>query len=420
MNQSVCRDLTDNYEKDAAVTVVLQSSLMMAKNMLVTVSNQLLAVNGMLNLILFALIGCLYIRLAFRHKIKIARSVFILLCAVVLFVAVSYIVHQDLFSYPLVIQALYLFAVNSIPVLILFPTMKSADSLLECFYKSSFVLVIVVIICVPLFLANQGSGSISDYSMSYGQAAMVPCMFLYSKFFKDKDIKALVLAIISNICVLLVGSRFPLLCIGVFVSIKLMNRIRKSKYKYLIIFVPVVFVLLYINHEYILSVLNNYMNGIGIHSRTLAFLADGRIMNDSGRSEIYKVVYEALKESPIFGYGFGGGYIVVNGMTHSIILDILCNLGIPIGLGFMIWFCYQYITRILKNKNDYSYVDLMFIFGCIFLPKATFGGELWETDKLWWVIALIIMDKHRKRSINANNENLVCDGSVERTPDNSL
>ena len=224
---------------------------------------------------------------------------------------------------------------------------------------------------------------------------MIQSMFLYSKFFRDKDMKALALALVTNLCVFMIGSRFPLLCIGVFVFIKLYQEIRHSKFRFLIVVMPIAFVLVYLYRENILSAVYHLLSAIGIQSRSLAFLTSGRLLYDSGRSEIYKVVYAALRESPILGYGFGGGYIAAKGMTHSLVLDILCNLGIPLGVIFMIWFCVQYVSKIRRNKADRPYVELMLLFGCLFLPKAFFGGELWETDKLWWVIALIIMDKHR-------------------------
>ncbi len=422
MSCSIHSESISRYDNDVAITITLQSNLMMAKNMLVNVSNELMAINGRLNLILFAIIGGLYIRLFFKYsnKLRIARSVFLFLLLLGPFILISYFFHPNLFSYSLVIQAMYLFAVNSLPVLILFPQMKSVDILLKHFYKASFVLFFIVVLCVPLFLANKNTGLIVDYSMSYGQAAMIPCMFLYSKFFKDKDIKALVLAIVATLCVFTIGSRFPLLCIGVFVIIKLIQRIKESRFKLLLLLVPIIFALLFIYQEYVLTAAYQLLASFGIQSRTLRLLASGKLMNDSGRSEIHKIVYEALKRSPIFGYGFGGGYIVVNGMTHSLVLDIFCNLGIPVGFAFMCWFCFQYVDRIHINKIDYPFVELMLIFGCVFLPKAFLGGELWETDKFWWVIALIIMDKNRKRRRKEEYENPICDRIVERTSYNSL
>ena len=420
MNHSLGSATISRYDRDVAFTVALQASLMMAKNMLVSVSNGLLAINGILNLVLFVIIGCFYIRFFLRHKIRIVKSVVALLSAVAVFVLITFIIRPNLFSYPLVIQAMYLFAVNAVPVLLLFPRMNSVDALLEAFYKASFILAFIDVLCVPLFFVNKNVGAIEDYSMSYGQAAMVQCVFLYSKFFRDRDLKALALAVVANFCVFIVGSRFPLLCIGVFVVIKLLQRLKNSRYRFLLVLVPLVFLLIYFGQGYILEALYKLLVSVGVQSRSLAYLTNGRLLYDSGRYVIHQVVYEALKKSPILGYGFGGGYIIVNGMTHSLVLDILCNLGIPAGLVFIAWFCIQYISKIRNNKNDKAYVELMLLFGCLFLPKAFFGGELWETDKFWWVIALIIMANHRLRRSRDTYEDPLRDRTLERTSYHSV
>jgi hypothetical protein len=394
-----------NISDEISIALVLQVTLMLVKNMLVNSNSVFYVYNEKLNLILFVIIVFMYLRIfiLYHKKIKLNMKSIMILLLITMFFLITLATNNNLLKYSYLISALGGFAVYSLPPLILLPMVHNTDTLLKYFYKTSYYAFVFATLSFVLFYTTSKTGVISDYSMSYGKAVMIPCLFLFSKAFSEKKIYDYVLAILCVIFIILVGSRYPLLCIVSFIAIQIIRHSKSTKKIFAAFALLASGSFLYAYMSHIATILFSFLVNLGLYSRTLRLIMGGIITSDSGRGQLHAQLIERINESPIIGYGFGGGYVALNdGLPHGLLLDIFANFGYLFGSIF-IYLMITSIFKAYKYSKSNSFRELIVVFLCLFLPIATIGGGLWATDKLWWVIALCIFSS--KQTFNRNIQN---------------
>lgn len=394
----------DRQKQDEVLifTIVFQIALLASKNMFVTTFQAAYNFNTYFNTIIFVIMGFLYIRcfIITRFRIKFVSFYIVFLSAA--FLTATFAFNKNLFGYYYVLSSLEIFIVYCIPLILFVPLIHDIDKLLEYFYFASNFMAITAIICFVLIVA--GTETLRDYSMSFGKAAMIPSIFLFSKAFRKGSIRDYILAILCTMTIFLLGSRWPLLCIGVFLIYGITNKLYSNKKTFIPAFLAVISIaiLIYINYMEILVGLNVIFSKMGVSSRTLTYLLNDSIAYDSGRSEIHAELLLKLKESPLFGYGAFGGNVTV-GLPHSFVLDTWANFGFLFGSIILIYSIYMTIYRYRINRST-SYGELVVIYACMIWPKITIGESFWSSDKYWMLMSLIILGRYIKQNVNRKNE----------------
>jgi hypothetical protein len=379
------------YKEDGIIrfTIVFQIALLACKNMTVTTLQAVFNLNDYFNVIIAIIMAILYIRCFLITKFRIKITSFLIILSASIFFAFTYLCNNNLFNYYYVISGLKIFIVYCIPLIILVPLIQDTDKLLKDFYFASYIMCTIAFICFLLILA--GAETVGGYSMSYGQAAMIPSIFLFSKAFKENSVKDFILAFLCTIAVFILASRWPLICIGTFIVYGIIRKTYSSKKRllfYTTVIIPIIF-LLYNNYMEIMIGLNLILNKIGLSSRTINLLLSGNIGYDSGREQIHLELISRLMESPILGYGAFGGNVIV-GLAHNFILDTWANFGFIFGSVILLYSIYMTINRFWLNRAS-SYGELIAIYACMFWPKITIGESFWSSDKYWMLISLILL-----------------------------
>ena len=254
---------------------------------------------------------------------------------------------------------MYLLFFTTLPWLLIACNITQPSLLLQNFKKNSkyifiadFIFIIYCIITKRNMLGNM--------EISY---AILPLLIFYLYlFFKERNLKSLMLSFMLFVLLIVVGSRGPLLCIAAFIIMYLLSNMRKNKILTLLITVLILFVSFHFDSilQYSIEILNEN----NLNSRTLIKIRNGDISNDTGRSYIYDVVKNELEENPILGIGLGVDRIVINNkiysMTkdmsscypHNVILEILVQYGYFIGGATLLVISYLILKAFFISDTD--------------------------------------------------------------------
>lgn len=388
------------YEKSPgygiAMAFAFSNCLLNAKNIIVSGSEALYNMNSLLNNLVIMISLLAYMWAIFfvdkRGRIKLNQMVIIFL--LLAFWGVSYLLNTSLFTYSYVVEEFKAFIIYSLPALIVIPLQRDCNALVHGFQKYKWIVFWVTVITVGLMLLNGKivtSGTRHEmYSMSFGRAVLLPCLLFYMEWFETKKKVSFLCAIFCTMAIFLFGSRFPILCIAMYLVWKTLLTKLTAKKVALLIGSAFLFLIIFINLDYFIQTASNILMQFGINSRALTLLATSKFGYDDGRLAIYSELIKATNESPIIGYGAGGANIVLNnGLSHNFFLDLFANLGYIVG-GIIVLISCISIFRLYKNNKGGTNREMIIFCLCMFLPTSLIQTSLWRATYFWYLIALAI------------------------------
>ena len=159
------------------------------------------------------------------------------------------------------------------------------------------------------------------------------------------------------IVIIAVGSRGP----AIVFSLCILYDFFVNNRKYLLILILSLSFLFSISNYLFLEI-----EKIGIKSRTLFLLLEGKISSDSGRKDIYNVIINKIYESPLIGSGLYADRTILGGTSgaysHNLFLEVYLNFGIIIGSILLLYlFLKTIITYIKIGYNERILLVLFFI-----------------------------------------------------------
>lgn len=238
-------------------------------------------------------------------------------------------------------------------------------------------------------LANYGIGYTEneelEYSMSFGYILVVPTLFHFNEYIKNKKKVYLFLFILEVLGVVIFASRGVLLSIWTFIFYKLLisSKSTASKFYYTLLFVAIAVVVVLWGDSLLHGTIN-LLNSIGINSRTLNMLEADAIDSDSGRNYLYKISYDLIQERPFFGLGLGGEYYSfanIMGQTfpntacssHNGVLQAMVQFGIIGGVLASLIIVYPIFG--IKRIQDFYLKDIIAIYFFAFaIPALTISS----------------------------------------------
>lgn len=251
-------------------------------------------------------------------------------------------------------------------------------------------------------VANQTIGMGISYAFLPTIIAATVYLMLYVKEDQGREKTFFLFVILINVFyffkIIQYGSRGPvfsiLLCIFFLICFKYKvakGRIAPVGIKFILLGIGVILVLA--NISTVLGTVQMLLNAQDIHIHTIDKII--RLSSSSegisnGRTVIYRSVLEEIAKNPLLGYGMSTSMhnIGIN-YPHNFILQMIYDGGIfltvPI-LGFAI----AGLLKILRhcNLSEYAVVVAMFFMS---VPGAMVSGDLWENNRLWLVISMLIL-----------------------------
>lgn len=227
------------------------------------------------------------------------------------------------------------------------------------------------------------------YSMSIGYYMLLPTIVYINQFFEEISIKYAILSIISTIITLAIGSRGPIMCIGIYVVFYQIINFKRINVKgffiNILIIISALFGMLYLKQ--ILISLSTVLSQFGIHSRSIILFLQGEV-NLSGREDIYGEILCKIKDNPITGIGIAGDRLLTGTYSHNIIIEVISGFGVLIGLIILIILGIIVIKSLrLKAIKDANQVLIWIAVGLV--PLFVSGSYL-TYFQLWIFMGIAI------------------------------
>lgn len=262
-----------------------------------------------------------------RSKIKFIGVYFI---AVFIFL-IHYMIFPDNRAY--IIDLIFSFFFICLPVFLYTLSIYDFSIFKDTMKKTSYTIFVVGLLLGILILL--GRASIGAYSMPLSYYMLLPTIIFIDELLDKLSFKVLVFAVISLLVILSLGARGPILCILIFVLLKLFKPNSKRTLRRVIVYFSLIclgaFALIFLDE--IVRYTYDSLLKIGIRSRTLSlFLRDG--IHLSGRDRIYKNIISEIMENPILGIGLAGDRRILygnNAYVHNIFIELIGNFGLLFG-----------------------------------------------------------------------------------------
>ncbi|HWL26471.1 MAG TPA: O-antigen ligase family protein [Ureibacillus sp.] len=322
-----------------------------------------------------------------EHKMKLLItyfvSVFILLSHFLFFSNNRQYIEEILFPFFFMCLPVFVYAVS----------LKDWSVLKRVMRKAS----IIVFVC-GFFLTLTiftGIAKIDNYSMAFSYYMLLPSILFIDELLDRFSIKAIFISSVSVVSILAIGSRGALLCIAVFIILKLIDptapkRMSKVRGFFICAFISIAAFTL-VNLQTILLFLYKWLMQFGLSSRSLKLLMSGDVYL-SGRDDIYGKVLAVIRDNPILGVGITGDRALLNGTySHNIFLEILVNYGVLIG-SFVIIFLFTLIVGIFFVKDPMTY-NLSIIWISIGFVSLFVSGS-YLTDLSFWTFLGVMLSAY--------------------------
>lgn len=259
--------------------------------------------------------------------------------------------------------------------------------LLRIFHKAARI---GVVLSGFVYLLNILGGSLNHYDdMNYAYAICTVLCILIA----DTQKHDIWFILIGAVCMIIAGTRGPIVCclLAVIIKVLLVETDAKKIAVRLLGFglcaVAVQFNVLY----YILNAVASVLRRFGIRQiRLLEYANSGILLDSSGRDSFASTVWDAVKENPIFGYGLGGDRQILGGRyVHNLFFELLVSFGVVIGSIIFIWLLVKCI-RALRCK-DLARKKVVLAFFCFAFLKLMFSSSMLYSKELFILIGILLV-----------------------------
>lgn len=223
-----------------------------------------------------------------------------------------------------------------LPIFLSFVSIRNIRIFFRVAFYMSVLTACTGLVYAIMFLTGSLPMKETVYDMGLGYALLLPALY----FFWHKGTVSILTAIVLTIIIVLLGSRGPLVPIALFLVFQRFM-LGSASEKFFLVFAILAIIASF-------GIIINFMQDLGIESRTLYLLAEGAADSDSGRGDIYDMVLSKISENPILGYGVFADRVFVNGIyCHNLFLELFIDFGCFLPLIFM-FAIVIYIVKLLK------------------------------------------------------------------------
>ncbi len=394
-------NIRENNQDRVAELMVMHICLMQCKNMIVSTNSFFYNMNNLLNMAMIGLLLILYIRFFWKSEAYryINGRVFVVLVAILSFWLVSCLLDNQLFvntefPYSYVRRQALTCISYSIPLYVISSYLDDAGVLLKKLYSAAPIIFGISVVSFASYLYSSSDVVTRGYSMSFGNQMLLGAAILLFKYLDDEKNKDLIMFIVTVLLIVAAGSRGPLVSI-LCLMIYAVFRVRRNRKNIILLFGLFYGMLLcLIFTEPILRLLGSIFDALGITSRTLVMILNGKISYASGRGDYHEALLNAINSHPLTGLGAFGGEKTV-GLAHSLYIDIFANFGYLLGALFIIVLVARIISYISRNKKS-PRATVIIMFSMLIFPRGFFDETFWAAWYMWIIMGLLVSAQYEK------------------------
>lgn len=281
-----------------------------------------------------------------------------------------------------------------IPFLVLVSLVDDYACLYRYLHKASYVNTVLLL---PYLFLTQSS---ITYSMPASYQLLF-CTLLHINDVLRKDSKWKVLKClligVEMVFIFVRGARGPLLCLAVFIALKMLTEFATSKRRiFFTVIGCVILVIAFANFDTVVSGIGVLLDKFGLYSRTYEQLISNKIFADSGRSSLQTHAIELIRENPFFGYGASADVKLLGGQyVHNILLELLFDFGIIIGSLIFLFITVNIVLTPFMRRSAEKEIRMLL------LPLAYvmlfFSGTYLQSVYLFLFIGIMLQNSGRRR-----------------------
>ena len=263
-----------------------------------------------------------------------------------------------------------------VPSILCLSCLRDMKIVEDVLFLYSWIIVFMALFFVMRFL--QGRVEFESYNMGLSYALLLPMVILY----KNGGMLSYIGTFICFICILVFGSRGALIAGVLYI---LYDIVKKNKRNLFYIAIASFFVI-----SMAIS-FGDYLESLGISSRTLNFIIGGNLSAAEGRDDIYPKAIALIQENWFFGLGIYGDRVHMDGeYCHNVILEFLLDYGVIFGSLFLI-VLFVFIIKVYIRQDSEHRNALLKYFIVLFLPLFTSGSYLIECNMgVFWGIVFLL------------------------------
>lgn len=289
----------------------------------------------------------------------------------------------------------------------IFKTLKRAGFVLFLFYIAKFLF--------AQFVVGSWEGTGIDreaegvYNLAFGYEVLF-LFVLYTVLGKNESKYYYILSMIILLCILVAGSRGPLVGVGLILAIQIWEYFQKKPlvqriivYGLFTVFISAIIV----NFEAFMLGTGLLLQKMGISSRTVMMLSEGEIASDNGRLRLYEIALDLIQKGGLFGHGiYGDRYTIASvtsmwiGYCHNIFLEILVDFGYLAGGLILLVMAVKMIRNLLAPDSEWKSLFLIFL---ITASQLLLSGSYWYNASFWGCLAISVC-WHQKRNQTVDNQ----------------
>lgn len=287
------------------------------------------------------------------------------------------------------------FLICTLPFLFIGYAIDIEESWNDLYFVSVISVISFVLFKLILQSINFESTSSNDSDMSGAYQLLPHLLFCLWGAFKKKNVFSISIVVLGFIFLLGQGNRGSLVSFFCFFIIYVfsLNKGRKARVFKLLAIVTTVIIL--INFDNINLYLMEKMPEYGFSVRVFEKFLNDEAMDSSGRDIITSTAINAIKGSPILGYGIcADRWICKSAYAHNFFLEILIDFGPLIGSILLIIFLFYLLKGFILTRNS-ERIFLLLLCCTGFIP-ILFSGSYLTSKLTFFLIGYII-------HINSNN-----------------
>lgn len=274
----------------------------------------------------------------------------------------------------------------SLPSFVYTLAIEDMSILKKYMIKASYI-IFVIGIYIGIQILTGAPTIQSTYSMSLSYYLLFPTIIFIDIFIEELSLGHLLIAVISLVIILLLGSRGAIAGLAAFILLKSIKSGKSVRSKIITSIIIFLFLVVVIYHKEIAEKLYYIFITYNIESRTLRLFAQDNL-HLSSRDIIVINILNLIKKNPILGFGIAGDRSAISPYAHNIVLEIVGNFGVIVG-GLLLLTLFILILKGLlkKNKDEYDMVIMWLSLGFIHLLVS---GSYLIDIKFWIFLGILI------------------------------
>lgn len=258
---------------------------------------------------------------------------------------------------------------------------------------------VLTIFGYQMYMLSQGMVLLSD-SMSTAYKVLPSVMYLIYWTLVHKRVRDWLFSMVGIVLVLLCGTRGPIVVILCFVLVETVIRLFAGTFSWkrlpglCLLLLAVVWLLNDNIFQSLMEFLLIKFREMGFSTRIFEYVLRGDFSVSNSRDAMATEILGAIGNNPVFGYGFMGDRIVLNGnYAHNLALELWCQFGIFVGSFILIGVVAVPIAAMWKNRKSQR-LHLLLMLSCVVFVKLMLSGS-YVNEKYFFLLLGLAMGQLR-------------------------